>query len=163
MNVEKINAISLKRLVGAAKAPKAGETTWLVRVFGTCTGVKTGDGDKGPWTRYNGDYIAKTLLPVGRDQEVRAARADMLYLPDVGEDLMTEAGITKDSEGMFELGMKIGITADAKGRPQYVAEWLVEPEQSSPAETLVMKHAPDMLGDAPAKTATAPQTPPKKR
>lgn len=164
MTIKTEKAISLKRLVGAAKAPAAGETIWLVRVFGTCVGVKTGTGDKGDWTRYLGDFIAKTLVPVGRDAEIRAARASELYLPTQGEDLMAEAEITADSEGQFnDFGMKIGITADAKGRPQYVAEWIVPPTPSSPAEALVKKHAPDMLGEAKEAAQAAPSAPGKKK
>lgn len=170
MTIKTEKAISLKRLVGAAKAPEAGKTVWLVRVFGTCVGVKTGTGDKGEWTRYLGDFIAKTLVPVGRDAEIRAARASELYLPGPAEDLMSEAGITDESEGQFnDFGLKIGIAADAKGKPQYVAEWLVEPTPSSPAEALVKQHAPDMLGEADAPQAApkpAPQaagTTPKRK
>lgn len=164
MQIEAQKAISLKRLVGAAKAPDAGKTIWLAAVYGCCVAVESGTGDKGDWTRYRGDFIAKTLLPVGRDQQIRAARAGELYLPGPAEDMMAEAGIDADGEGQFnEFGLKIGITADAKGRPEYVAEWLVEPTQSSPAEALVSKHAPDMLGEAPAQGKPAAPAQSKKK
>lgn len=160
MEIESTKAISLKRLVGSAKAPPAGETAWLFRVYGCCVAVETGEGDKGEWTRYRGDFLAQTLLPVGRDQQVRAARAGEMYLPAAAEELMTAAGITADEEGSFhDLGLKVGIATDAAGKSSYVAEWLVKPAQSSPAERLVSEHAPDMLGKAPA----ASQTPAKKK
>lgn len=161
--VEKVDVISRKRLIGSAKAPDAGKTVWLARVFGTCVGVKTGDGDKGPWTRYIGDFIAKTLVAVGRDQQIRAVRAGMMYLPEAAMTLMAAAGIDEENEGQFnDFGLQIGIASDDKGRPSYVAEWIVTPEPSSPAEALVAKHAPDMLGDAEAPPKAAPASPKKK-
>jgi len=157
MNIETAKTISLKRLVGAAKAPDKGSTVWLCRVFGTCVAVESGMGDKGPWTRYRGDFIAKTLVPVGKDKAERAARSGELYLPPAAEDMMAAAGITPESEGQFsDFGLKIGIATDDKGRPSYCAEWIVEPEQSSPAERLVREHAPDMIGEAKEAEQTAP-------
>lgn len=151
MQIEQIKVISLKRLVGAAKAPeKAGEVNWLCAVYGVCVGVKEGVKDTGPFVRFDGDFIARTLIPVGRDKEIRAVRGGELFLPPAAEDLLLADDVGAD--GTFtEFGVKIGIGADDKGKPQYVAEYLVKPTQASPAETLVKTHAPEWFG--------APQTP----
>lgn len=156
MTIETEKAISLKRLVGSVKLsdiPATG-TLWLFAVVGVCTGVKTRMGDAGEQKSYVGDFIAKTMVP-GKADAIKTVRADALFLPNAGDDMMEEAGVTTDAEGAFyDMGLKVGATRDAKGRVAYAVEWLQKPTASSPAEALVKRIAPDMLGEA-----TAPQTP----
>lgn len=163
MTIETEKAISLKRLVGSVKLsdiPKTG-TLWLFAVVGVCTGIKSRMGDAGEQKSYVGDFIAKTMIP-GKAEAIRTVRADTLFLPTLGDDMMEEEGVTAEAEGAFyDLGLKVGAGLDTKGKVTYVAEWLQKPTQSSPAEALVKRIAPDMLGDAPA--ATVQGAAPKKK
>lgn len=156
MQLENLKAISLKRLVGASKAPAHGSITWLAVVFGVCTAIKTGSGDKGDWKRFDGDFIARGLTGKGRDEKIVAARAPQLFAPGAAEDMLLADGVGDD--GTFtQFALKVGITSDEKGRPEYVAEYVLKPTQTSPADDLVSKHGGEYFGAADqSKAAAAP-------
>jgi hypothetical protein len=155
----KVKMISLKRLVGAQKPPAAGSTVWLCAVFGCVTTIKQRTGaDALPETRFGGDFMAKTMVPVGRENEVRAAQSSELSLPNNIEEQLLADGVGE--EGTFtQLGFKIGITADDKGRAGYVMEYLLKPTQTSPASAIVKEHGGDLF-NAPATAQQAPKAAP---
>lgn len=156
-----VSVIQFKKIVGAVKKPDEGTTVWLYRVFGVATGMRPAmlaNGDA--MTKFRGDFIAQTLVPVGREQEIRTHRAEDLNLPTVAEEMAVAEGVGEDGK-FSEFGMKIGITLDkGKTAPRFVAEWVSKPTQSSPAERLVREHAPEILGAAPA-ASQAPAAPAK--
>lgn len=157
METTEANAISFKKMIGAVKKPAEGETVWLYRVFGVAVSVKEGMTDKGAFTRFRGDFIAQTLVKVGKTEEIRTLRAEDLYLPQIAEEMAISEGVGDDGK-FSEFGMKIGVALDkGKSAPRFVAEWIVKPSQSSPAERLVKEHAPEMLGQAPAASQTTPK------
>ena len=156
MNFEPSKAISQKRLMGTSfPKPQKGQTIWLYAVVGVVVSVENGVGDKGEWTRFNGDFRAVTLIPVGRDKEIRALTGSQLFLPTVAEEKLLEAGAGE--EGKFSaIAMKIGVTADDKSQARGVVEWLKEPEQTSPAEALV--EVLENATNAPATETKGAQT-----
>lgn len=155
MTIETDKVVSLKRLVGAVKAPKAGETLALALIYGTIVSVKRGNGDKGSWTRYDGDFIGRGLVNAGKEEIPRTLQATSLFAP-MADDMLETDGV--DQDGVFtNVGLKISMVADAKGRVSYTAEYVLKPTQTSPAKALVSTEAPEWLGEAKA----AAQTPAK--
>lgn len=159
LNDQKI--ISLKRIVGAQKPPEKGATKMLVVVFGVCTGVKQGVNDSGAFTRFNGDFISKGLTAKGvkgkTEGEIVGARAGVLQVPETIAEALVADGVGAD-DTFTEFALKIGITADDKGRPSYVHEYVVKPSQTSPADALVEKHGGEWFGQPKeaAQTQAAP-------
>lgn len=146
-NIQTLKAISLKRLVGAVKVPEKGVTNWLAVVCGVITAAATKTKDTGTHRVYSGDFLAKSLIE-GKDGEYIAGRSSELHVPQVAEDMLDDAGV--GAEGTFSnFALRLGITADARGRPQYVSEFVLSPTQSSPAEAVAKQHAPEILGLAP--------------
>lgn len=162
-NIQTLKTISLKRLVGSQTLPeKKGDTKWLALVCGVITSAASKVKDTGTHRVYYGDFLAKSLV-AGKDGEFIAGRSTELHVPTVAEDMLDDAGV--GGEGTFSnFVLKIGLKQDARGRAEYVAEFVHGPTQSSPAEALAKEHAPELLGTtetAPAATP-APATPKKK-
>lgn len=148
MDMDSQKIVSLKRLVGGQNPPEKG-TTWLAVVFGVCTDARLKNTDAGSHMVFSGDWLAKGLVTKAKKAEALAVRAGALVLPTVAEEMLLANDV--GAEGTFtELGLKVGITKDDKGRPQYVAEYLHKPVQSSPAEAVAKQHGAEYFG-APAQ------------
>lgn len=160
MTIQTLKTISLKRLVGAQSLPeKKGDTKWLALIAGVITAAATKTKDTGTHRVYSGDFLARALVPVkaSKDAEAEhtAARSSEMIMPGVAEDMLDDAGV--GVEGTFSnVVLKIGIRADQRGRAEYVAEFVLAPTQTSPAEALAKAHAPELLGDAEAAPAATP-------
>lgn len=157
MELEALKTISLKRLVGSQKPPEKGQTTWLAVVFGVCWSARNSSSDQGDYVKFDGDFIAKGLSEKPRKGEEAvtiAGRASDLRVPGIVEEMLIADGVG-DEGTLTEFALKIGITADEKGRAKYVAEYIVKPTQASPAEALVSKAGGEWFGTA-AKAAPAP-------
>lgn len=159
MQLDTLKKISLKRLVGSAKAPKEG-TTWLAVVFGVCTSARPGMSDQGEYTKFGGDFIAKGLIakPKKGEEDVNiAGRAPELQVPNMIEETLLKDGVGAD--GTFtEVAFRIGITTE-NGRAKHVLEYIVKPTATSPAEALVAKAGGEYFG---AAKEAAPATAKKK-
>ena len=154
MQTETLKVISLKRLVGAIKLPESG-VSWLAVVFGVCTAAKVKSTDMGDAVVFAGDFIAKGLTTKGKDEKIVAGRSGALILPDVVADMLQSDDVGAD-DTFSQFVLKVGITKDDKGRPQYVGEYVVKPTLTSPADDLVAKH-----GAAFTTAAAAPAAPAK--
>lgn len=151
MTIQTLKAISLKRIAGTFKQPEKGATSWLVLICGVITDAQTKVKDTGVHRVYSGDFLAKSLVQ-GKDGEYTAGRSSELHVPPVAERLLDDAEV--GAPGTFaNFVLKIGVTSDAKGRAEFVAEYVLAPEMSSPAEALAAKHAPEILGASEADTA----------
>lgn len=150
-----VKKLSAKTICGNVKADvkKLGEG-WkqkeLFRVVGIANGLKTGDGEHGPWSAGVGTFKA---VNSETGEEFRSA---VLFLPDVAQDLVIAA--VQAAEGDVNIGFVIGIQEDANSVTGYVytATPLFKPAEDDPIARLESQiagqlEAPKQAEKAPAK------------
>lgn len=148
MTIEKIDLVSVKRVCGAFEKPEAGKSVALMTVIGCVIAVKTRNTDAGETTRFVGDFIARN------DTTGALVQSGDLMLPTFAADMLTEAGAGADG-AVTTFGLSLTATTDKKGRPQFSADFTVEPSQGQLALGLVKGSAPEWLtAPAPAPAAT---------
>lgn len=127
--------ISAKTIVGKVKALlpkdekgaiKNGEAVALMRVYGICSGIKTGVSTFGEWIAFTGNFKAVRLS----DGEVFAG--SQLFVPDVVTELL--GPVVRAAQGA---DVEFAFDIDAQGTETEVGyEYLVKPlmkiEESAP-------------------------------
>lgn len=125
------------------EVPAIGETVWLADVIGIARGTKSGTSNYGDWSSLIGEFIARPLIG---DKVGNNYRTGQLFLPDV---VLTMISSMIGNNTGVEFAFKIGITAVPTdgARPsntgyEYTADFLMEPAENDPLETLAAKALP---------------------
>ena len=136
-NVQIVKKVSTKVICGGSPVPpeKAGETKWLYNVIGLANSIKTGESQYGPWRALLGQFIAEAPS-IENPDEIKRFRTGQLFLPDVALDLVAPAVAASKKSEQVKFAFRVGIVRDdtAATKYTYVAESLLEPEESDPLE-----------------------------
>lgn len=103
----------------------------VMRVMGQVTGLRTGQGDFGPWVAFKGEFIAVNL---GTGESFKGSQ---LFLPEVASDLIENAVINAEGSNVnvaFDIEAIRGRTSDDF---EYTAKPHMEVEESDPLLMLV--------------------------
>lgn len=123
------------------EVPNNGATVMLVNVAGLARGIRTGSSNFGDWTALTGDFVAEALVG---DKAGQKFRTGQLFLPDVALNLILPVVEEIGRNGAVEMAFSVGITAEATSNTgyEYTAQFLMEPAENDPLETLIAKAMP---------------------
>lgn len=142
-----INKLSVKAVFGG-KGPildkVMGDKTKahpIVRFLGIATGMKTGEGDNGPWTGLTGQFKGINL-DTGEE-----FRSGVLFMPNVAQDMVIGA-LMGDTKAV-EFGFEVTAQYDEASATSYAfgASPLFESAESDPLKMLESKIAAQALED----------------
>ena len=127
----------------------------MMRLTGTVTGIRQGEGANGPWTGFSGEFLAIS----GRDRT--AWRGSQAFPPEVVTDLIKQAYQHVDDGSTLSIGFDVFATFDESAITGYVysAQALLEPQESDPLVMLgesIKADLPPLLEAAP--TSSTPST-----
>lgn len=114
------------------KIPDGQNEKFLYSIAGTAIGVKKGEGSYGPWTRFNGEFIA--MSPEGEIVQGAAC-----FLPEPMQSQIEAALSHADSKGV-EFAIEIWIrppTDDENVKYVYVTKPVVKLQESSRTKHLL--------------------------
>ena len=131
-----INKLSVKAIIGGKgnileTVMKDKEAEHVVaRILGIATGIKTGEGDNGPWTGLTGTFKG---VNVTTGEEFQSG---VLFMPNVAQDMVTGA-LMADTKAV-EFGFEITAKYDETSATSYVysARPLFESSESDPLKML---------------------------
>ncbi len=137
-----VNKLSVKAIIGGKgnileTVMKDKENEHIVaRIIGIASGIKTGEGDNGPWTGLTGQFKGVNVL-TGEE-----FRSGILFMPSVAQDMVVGA-LMGDTKAV-EFGFDITAKYDEESATSYVygAVPLFESSESDPLSMLEAKATP---------------------
>lgn len=153
-----VKKLSGKVLVGNVKTYvkdlQEGQSVELFQVVGIARKIKTGISNFGEWEALMGEFVAEALVGAKAGQRYRTGQ---LFLPDVALNLVASE-LTSGNINGIQLGFKVGAMVDETSSTGYVytAEFLMEPEENDPLESLIAKALP-APEKKPEKTKETPK------
>ncbi len=85
----------------------------VARVIGIASGLKTGEGDNGPWTGLTGQFKATNLLTG------EVYQSGKCFMPDVAQDMIVGA-LMAGNTASVSFGFDVSVEYDEKSATSYV-------------------------------------------
>jgi hypothetical protein len=140
-----ITKLSIKQIIGGKssildKVISDKEKEHVVaRILGVATGMKTGEGDNGPWTGLTGQFKG---INTDTGEEFQSG---VLFMPNVAQDMVI--GALMGESKAVEFGFEISVKYDESSATSYVysARPLFESSDSDPIKLLEARMGKEAL------------------